>query len=133
MAEILLKSKLKAAGVKDIWVKSAGLMAEDGKKISRNSALALKKKGLTSYSFRSRRITDKMIRTSAMVICMTEAHKQALEGYSGVYTIKELTGLSSIPDPYGMGIEEYTQTMIMLDKACDVLVDKILKAKGENV
>ena len=133
MAEMLLKSKLKEAGVNDIWVKSAGLNAENGTKISKNSALALKKKGLKSYSFRSRKITEKMIKSSVMVICMTESHKQALSGYDGVYTVKELTGLPSIPDPYGMGLEVYTETMLMLDKACDVLVDKILKAKGENV
>ena len=42
MAEIILKAKLKEANVKNVRVSSAGLMAEEGHKISKNSAAALK-------------------------------------------------------------------------------------------
>ena len=42
MAEIILKNKLKNAGVEGVRVKSAGLNTEDGLKMSQNSFQALK-------------------------------------------------------------------------------------------
>ena len=42
MAEIILKTKFKLAGVTDIKVSSAGLCATAGEKMSKNSSLALK-------------------------------------------------------------------------------------------
>ena len=130
MAELILKDKLKKAGIKDVRVKSAGLFAEDGEKMSKNSASALKSAGIKPYAFRSRRLTADILRKADMVICMTEEHKSRLNGLNYAYTIKELTGVSDIADPYGGNIETYMKTMEGIEKACDVLLKKILKAKG---
>ena len=45
MAEVILKRKLKLAGIKGVKVISAGLCAEEGEKMSENSRAALKKLG----------------------------------------------------------------------------------------
>ena len=50
MAEIILKTKLRLAGVKGIRVSSAGLEANDGDKMSKNSAAALKMLCITCSS-----------------------------------------------------------------------------------
>ena len=130
MAELLLKDKLKKAGVNDIRVKSAGLFTEDGKKMSKNSASALKSVGIKPYAFRSRRLTADILRKTDMVICMTEEHKQRLAGIDYAYTVKELTGVPDITDPYGCDLNTYMKTMEDLDRACEILLKKILKAKG---
>ena len=131
MAELLLKTKLKSAGITDIRVKSAGLSADEGQKMSRNSAKALKSVGIKPYTFRSRQLTKEILKKSDMVICMTRSHKNALVGVKNVYTISELTGLPDVPDPYGGDEKTYLIAMRAINDACDVILNKILKAKGE--
>lgn len=133
MAELLLKSKFKSAGINDIRVKSAGISATDGEKMSKNSAKALKSVGIKPYSFRSKRLTREMLKKSDMVICMTKSHKAALSGFDRVYTLGELTGLSDVPDPYGGDETTYIIAMQRINDACDVILNKILKAKGEKI
>ena len=130
MAELILKDKLKKAGIKDIRVKSAGLAAENGEKMSENSAKALKSAKIKPYAFRSKMLTADILRKADMVICMTEEHKKRLSGLNYVYTVKELTGINDVPDPYGGDLELYLKTMHRIDAACEIILKKILKAKG---
>ena len=81
MAEIILKNKLKLAGVKGIRVSSAGLSAIDGQKMSENSQKALKLLGCKPYGFKSKQLTKKMVLSADVTICMTESHKRALVGF----------------------------------------------------
>ncbi len=131
MAEIILKNKLKLAGLTDVRVTSAGLSAQDGHKISKNSALALKRIGLKSYSFKAKRLTKEMLEKSDIVICMTGAHKLALGGFNNVLTMSEITGQSDISDPYGGDINVYVDTMYQIDDACNIILTKIFEQKGE--
>ena len=131
MAEIILKNKLKLAGVKNVRVSSAGLAATDGTKISRNSALALKSVGLKSYAFRSRMLTPEIISKCDMIICMTAEHKRYLRGVRGVYTIAEASGLNDISDPYGGDLDAYMRTLKEIERACDIITQKILQIKGD--
>ncbi|MBO4594523.1 MAG: hypothetical protein J5697_02335 [Clostridia bacterium] len=130
MAELILKDKLKKAGITDVRVKSAGLMAENGEKMSKNSASALKSVGIKPYAFRSRRLTADILRKTDMVICMTEEHKKRLYGIDYAYTVNELTGIGNVPDPYGGDLELYMKTMKGIDAACEIILKKIMKAKG---
>ena len=61
MAEIILKNKIKLAGIKGVRVWSAGLNTADGLKMSKNSFEALKKLGYKPYGFKSRQLTDEML------------------------------------------------------------------------
>ncbi len=131
MAELVLKKKLKEAGVKNVRVSSAGLTATDGTKISKNSAAALKTLGIKSYSFKSKRLTEEIINRSDMIICMTAEHKRCLTGVRGVYTVAEATGLCDVPDPYGGDINVYMQTLKIIERACDIITKKILQIQGE--
>lgn len=132
MAELILKNKLKLAGVKDVRVGSAGINATDGHKMSKNAFIALKALGIKNYSFRAKRLTAEMIEKSDMVICMTKEHKAALKGLKNVYSISEVTTAGDIIDPYGQDEKTYIKTSHQLEDACNEILIQILKAKGEK-
>ena len=131
MAEIILKTKLKLAGIKDVKVSSAGLMAEEGAKMSKNSFEALKLMGYKGYGFKSRQLTEQLLKKSDLILCMTLNHKSALAQYKNVYTISEVTGLSDIIDPYGGNINTYIKTSHQIEDACNIILENILEQKGE--
>ena len=131
MAEIILKNKLKLAGVDNIKVSSAGLSAGVGEKISRNSLLALKQLGYKSYAFKSKPLTHSAIIKADLVLCMTMQHKTWLKGYDNVFAISEITGLNDISDPYGGDLGVYIKTSHQLEDACNIILNKILGDKGD--
>lgn len=126
MAEIILKNKLKLAGVKGYRVSSAGISATDGAKMSKNSAFALKKLGYKPYGFKSKTATGEELIKADMIICMTRAHKSAIQNFPNVYTIAEVAGGNDISDPYGKDVNEYVKTSHELEDACNVILEKIL-------
>ncbi|MBR2871470.1 MAG: low molecular weight protein arginine phosphatase [Clostridia bacterium] len=130
MAEIILKSKLKLAGIKNVRVSSAGLCANEGEKISKNSSLALKQMGLKSYSFKSKQLTPVSLLKSDLVLCMTSEHKRAISSFPGVYSVSEYTGLKDISDPYGQDLSVYIKTSHEIEDVCNEILNKILN-KGE--
>ena len=133
MAEVILKNKLKQVGITNVKVWSAGLNTTDGLKMSENSSKALKLMGYRPYGFKSRQLTRQMLEKSSLVICMTESHKNALYGIKNVYTIKEVTGLDDVIDPYGGNINVYIKTSHQIEDACNVIIEKLLEQiKGEN-
>lgn len=132
MAEIILKTKFKLAGITDIRVSSAGFQALGGEKMSKNSASALKQLGYKATGFKSKRLTREMVEKAAMVICMTASHKLQLVGFDNVYTVSELTGLKDVTDPFGGSLAVYMETSRQLEDACNIILEKILTVKGEN-
>ena len=133
MAEVVLKKKFKMAGLKGITVGSAGLSAVGGEPMSENSRLALKNAGYRpNINFKAKSLTRQMIEKTDIVLCMTKSHKEYLRAFPNVHTLAEATSTMDIIDPYGQGIEVYTQTLLQIEKACDVIVKEIIKAKGEQ-
>lgn len=131
MAEIILKNKLKLAGVKNVKVASAGLCANEGEKISKNSSLALKQMGLKSYSFKSRQLTPVMLLKSDLVICMTREHKIGISNFPGVYAVSEFTPFNDVSDPYGQDLSVYIKTSHEIEDVCNDILNKILKGEEE--
>ena len=124
MAEIVLKNKLKLAGVKGYRVSSAGLAATDGEKMSKNSAAALKKLGYKPYGFKSKRATGEILIKSDIIICMTNEHKRVIGNFPGVYSVADFTG-RDIPDPYGGDINVYVRTSHEIEDACNIILEKL--------
>ena len=131
MAEIILKNKIKLAGITGVRVSSAGLSANDGDKISKNSFLALKQLGYKGYGFKSKKASAMLLLKSDYVICMTEGHKACIQQFPNVYTINEITGVGNIPDPYGGDLSEYIITSHKLEDACNIIIEKLTINKGE--
>ena len=116
MAEIILKQKLKLAGVKGIVVRSAGLSATDGKKMSANSFRALKLMGYKPYGFKATRATGAKLIKSDLVICMTKEHKDYIKNFPNVYAMSEITGFD-IADPYGGDLATYEACLCDIEAA----------------
>ena len=131
MAEIILKKKLKDAGIVGIRVSSAGLSAQAGAKISENSAAALKKLGYRVGAFKSKMATPNMLKRCELVICMTTEHKRYLKGFERVYSISEVTGLADISDPYGYDLDRYIITSRQIEQACEIILKELIKVKGD--
>jgi protein-tyrosine phosphatase len=132
MAELILKHKLKLAGIKGVKVSSAGLCANEGDKISKNSALALKQLGIKSYSFKSKQLTPVMLLKTDLTVCMTKEHKRGISNFPGVYAVSEFTSQKDVLDPYGMDISAYLQTSHEIEDVCNEILNKILN-DGEEV
>ena len=126
MAEIILKNKLKLSGVKGISVKSAGLFAEDGPKISKNSFQALKLLGYKPYGFKATRATGAMLLKFDVIICMTAEQKKAIDNFPNVYSMGEIAG-RDISDPYGGDLNVYIRTSHEIEDACNIILKKILE------
>ena len=129
MAEVILKNKIKFAGVKGVKVSSAGLSAVDGEPMSKNSRLALKQLGYKPYGFKARKLSLDIIMKSDVVICMTKSHKQCINVFENVYTVSEVTGLPDIMDPYGGDLNVYMKTSHQLEDACNIILNQILDGK----
>ncbi len=126
MAEVILKCKIKLSGVKGVKVSSAGIMANDGDKMSKNSAVALKKLGYKPYGFKSKLLTAEKLLSSDLILCMTEEHKRYIANFPNVYTVAEITGGENIPDPYGLDENAYIKTSHKLEDACNIILEKII-------
>lgn len=130
MAEIILKAKLRLSGVKGVSVKSAGLSATDGKKMSENSFRALKLLGYKPYGFKSSRATGIKLIKSDLIICMTDEHKECIKNFPNVYSMREITG-KNIADPYGGDINVYIKTSHEIEDACNIILQKL--TEGETL
>ncbi len=132
MAEVILKTKLKLSGIKGISVKSAGLSCSDGEKMSANSFKALKLLGYKPYGFKSSRATGATLIKSDVIICMTREHKSYIANFPNVYAMSEITGYD-IADPYGGDINVYVKTSHEIEDACNIILQKLIDNKGENI
>ena len=111
MAEAALRRELKKRKISGFSVRSAGLAVEEGSTLSANSAQALKEANIPVLkSFRPRQLTEKMLKESLLIVCMTERHREKLSRYPQVTSFYALCG-REIPDPYGMDIDAYRVTL----------------------
>ena len=131
MAEVIMKNKIKCAGITDIRVTSAGLCANKGDKMSENSIKALRVMGYKSYGFKSKPVTKKLLLSADVVICMTSEHKRYIANFPNVRTISELSGLNEIIDPYGRDLSVYLNTSRQIADACEIILQKIIRQEGE--
>ncbi len=122
MAELILRHKLKEKKIRWWDVSSCGIHAEAGSGMSILSRMALKEIGIDPGDFKSRQITQQILDKSTIVFCMTSSQKQMLEGKAHVFSIKDVTG-REVPDPYGLGLEEYRAARDELCRACDNIIE----------
>jgi protein-tyrosine-phosphatase len=78
MAEGLLKKYLKEAGKKDIVVRSAGISAMDGMGPTIETTEVMSEAGIDISRFRSKYITDELIKSSDLILVMSGHHMDAI-------------------------------------------------------
>mgnify|MGYP000011916442 FL=1 len=123
MAESILRAEIKRRKIKFVDSASAGIFAENSLEIHPNSAACLTCHGIDFSKFHPRQLNHKMIENAYAVICMTDAQKELLNGFSNVYSIRDVAGFD-IPDPFGRGAEEYQKTYELLLVAVDKIIEK---------
>lgn len=131
MAEALLRDKIKKNKIKWWSVSSCGINAEVGGTISGNSSQALAEIGISADGFTPRQLTQKIIASSTLVVCMTASQKQVLEACGNVTCVKEICGFD-VPDPYGRDIQAYRATRDALSTACDEIIEGYIKNYKED-
>ena len=149
MAEILLRKKLEETGVSNVKVLSAGLQARKGDTINPLSKQVLEEKGMDCGEFRATLLTDKILKESFAIVCMTERQREIVmdmrwnalrkageeEIENNVYSFFEISGYE-VYDPYGKGYDCYQYTFGLLDAGMSALIEKlelVPKKKTESV
>ncbi len=131
MAEAALRSELKKRKIPWIAVRSAGTGAEAGNAMSPLAAEALKNAAIpVSPKFRSRKLTEKMIKEAHVVICMTEAQKNMISSAENVVSFAQLCG-RDIPDPYGQDLGVYTATLGVLFACAPLIIERYILKQGD--
>jgi len=132
MAEAILRSMIKERKIKWWDVSSCGIHAEVGGTISENSRLALEEIGITEEDFSPKQLKQKYIESSVLVITMTPAQKQLLEGCGNVVCMRDICGFD-VPDPYGCDLEVYKKTRDTISAACKTIIDDYILNYKENL
>lgn len=136
MAEGILLKKIVDRNVVGVFVRSCGVIAVDGTPANPKAISACKRHGIDIKGFRSTLVTDELINWADAVVCMTpnliaQVKTKKVADFSLLY------GIPPISDPYGGTDEDYENTFISLDYACDLLladaVSGKLKSKINNL
>ena len=131
MAEGLLRKAL--AGREDFTVASAGVAAAKGAPASRETVSALKQRGAELDGFKSRPVSERLLREATHVFAMTEGHLALLEArfpeFSDKYfLVREFSGITDkrqgidVPDPIGMGPAAYEEVAKVLEAAVPAII-----------
>ncbi|NLY80846.1 MAG: low molecular weight protein arginine phosphatase [Lysinibacillus sp.] len=128
MAEAILKHK----NIDGVHVKSAGIYALEGGKISENSKTVLEQESI-QFQHTTRQVKNEDIEWADLILTMTTAHRdmilQLFENAQGkTYTLKEYVAPYSsldVSDPYGGDLNTYKNTYDELNRLIEELVNKI--------
>ena len=117
----------------DYSVSSAGIAATQGSPASRETLLVLKKRGASLDGFKSRPVSEAILKASSHVFAMTEGHLAALEARFPQYAdkfflLREFAGITDkhcgadVPDPIGMGVAAYEEVAKVFDVAIPAII-----------
>lgn len=128
MAEAILKARK----LDNVQVKSAGIYAMDGEKMSANSQRVLMNNDI-SFSHKSNSLQLTTVEWADLILTMTAAHKQALifafpEAISKIYMYKEFVtpdDIQDVMDPFGGNLGIYERTYNELNELTEGLVKKL--------
>jgi len=131
MAAAYFKKLLQDHKIKNIEVRSAGVMTIAGLLATDESKQMLEPYGISLDKHRSQPLTEEMIRRADLILGMTPFHVQMAkrmseEAQGKTFLIKEYTGTDPksrpIPDPMGCTLEVYKRCFRQIKEACDALI-----------
>ena len=133
MATGYLTKLLEDHGVKNVDVKSAGVMTVAGLLPTQETVLLLEEVGVDIKKHRSLPLTPDIIRKSDIILGFTPFHVQSAirlsdEARGKTFMLKEYVGgdprRARIQDPMGCTLEVYRRVFNEITKACDKLTEK---------
>lgn len=101
---------------------SAGVMASNGDCATENAVVACKEYGADISEHRSQMLTNDMVLSEALFVCMTMSHTQMLLSYG---VPKNQIYVLDVPDPYLGDLQVYR-------KCCEDIASKLL-VLAENI
>ena len=128
MAEALLKKALAERKRFDVEVSSAGVMMFDGREATEQTKAVLFQEGIDVSGHRSRRVNGLMLKKTDLILVMERTHENAVlqiapEVKNRVFLLKEFAKLDNssvdIPDPIGMSLDFYAQTLQVIKSAVE--------------
>jgi protein-tyrosine phosphatase len=120
MAEAILRSLLRPSISGEVRVLSAGTAAVEGAPAAPFARQAARENELSLERFRSRPLTEDLVRDSALILCMERHHRDYVISMvpgtdDKVYLLSEWSGVGDeedppgIRDPIGSSIETYRE------------------------
>lgn len=133
IAEALLKSR----NIAGLEVRSAGIYAMYGGRISRNGQLVLEQK-MIPFTHITSSVDETLIDWADLILTMTASHKHTIilgfpHAISKVYMYKEFVtpeDIKDVSDPYGGDLFTYENTFRELQVLTDALVKKLQGEMG---
>jgi len=124
-------------GINNLEILSAGISTIDGLPASQNAIMAAEEFGVDLSSHNSKALTETLLNTAELIICMAESHRNAVLRFSQISPekVKLLLEFSNkhrkgdIADPFGGNIEIYRNCFLQIASAVDNLLTYILKKK----
>jgi glycine hydroxymethyltransferase len=126
IAEGLFREMAKRAGIQDVETASAGIGAGDGQEPSDFSVEVLAEEGIDISGQRSQMLTPDLVEAASHIFGMTTSHQQAIQAFfpeiqEKVFVLRELIVDEAfdldVPDPIGMGRDEYERTRNLIKEA----------------
>ena len=135
LAEAILKSELKKAGIKKVNVSSSGTGAFEGARASSGSAVTARQMGLSLAGFRSKPLTRLRVRRADLILTMTASQKREVrdrwpEDADKVFTLSEYsgTGEGDVSDPVGSPLSAYQRCGDRLNADIKRIIPRLRKA-----
>jgi protein-tyrosine-phosphatase len=135
LAEVILKDRVKKAGLKGMRVSSAGTGALAGWPASEGAKKVARAKGLSLAGFRSKPLSDIRVARADLILTMTPAHVERIgarwpEALAKTCVISDYTGSTrrEIRDPIGGPESSYRDCAEDLEDEISKLLPKLMAA-----
>ncbi len=135
LAEIIMKSALREAGLKKVFVSSAGTAAFDGGKASEGSVFAARQLGLSLAGFTSRSLTPRRVRRADLILTMGPGQRDDItqrwpDVSDRTFVICDYTSSSRrrIADPVGHAADVYVECARDLDDEIKKVLPRVKRA-----
>ncbi len=125
MAEMLFNDMALRRGIGALAC-SAGIRALGGMSISQNAKIALQEQGIDASEHAARQLTPQLVNTADRIFCMSAAHASAVKAIAPTKDVRVL-GDDGIPDPYGLPLHNYEDTLESIKEAIADILDTIEK------
>ncbi len=132
LAEAIATAMVRARGLHDIDVSSAGVGAWDGAAASDGSLLVALEQGLDLSTHRARIVTHELVDATDVIFAMSPSHLDRLLAFGGAGKTHLLTEYASrgedragVMDPFGSELGVYRETYEQLHHAIERALDRL--------
>ena len=129
LAEAIARRAIAESGTTEVTVSSAGAVAHDGAPASAGARRVAAEAGLDLEPHRSTTLTEKVVATATLILCMDEFHLwRALElgGGDNCHLLTEMAGESGdVADPFGGPDDVYRVTFNELERLVEAVVARV--------